>query len=340
MHFESALAEAEDRDPGYGFVHASGVSTFVSGPPIMANILIGTCSWTDKSLIETGRFYPKGCSSPEDRLRYYASQFPFVEVDSSYYAMPSERNSQLWAERTPPGFTFNVKAFRALTQHQTPWKALPPDIAKTLPPSGKANVYHKDLPREAQAELWLRFIQAVQPLAIAGKLGALHFQFPPWFQASRENFTYLEHVRRELEGFTVAIEFRHQSWFDDARRDATLKFERDHGFVNVTVDEPQEFKASIPAIWDVTAPELAIVRLHGRNHEKWMAKGLTASSDRFNYDYADDEIGDLSVPIRAVAAKVRTVHVALNINYEDQGIRAGRALFRHLGDLAVKPEPE
>jgi uncharacterized protein YecE (DUF72 family) len=79
----------------------------------MGTIQVGTAPWTDKSLIESGRFYPKGRTSAEDRLRYYASQFPMVEVDSSYYAMPSARNAELWVERTPRGFTFNVKAFRA-----------------------------------------------------------------------------------------------------------------------------------------------------------------------------------------------------------------------------------
>jgi len=68
----------------------------------MSNILIGTASWTDKSLITSGRFYPPKCSTPEDRLRYYSSQFPLVEVDSSYYAMPKPEVAQLWAERTPP----------------------------------------------------------------------------------------------------------------------------------------------------------------------------------------------------------------------------------------------
>lgn len=250
----------------------------------MANILIGTCSWTDKSLIECKRFYPKGCTSAEERLRYYASQFPFVEVDSSYYAMPDPRNAQLWAERTPPGFVLKVKAFRALTQHQTPRRALPPDLATAIPDDGRANMYFKDLPDEIRAELWLRFLQAVQPLALAGKLGALHFQFPPWFQARRENFQYLERMREELAGFSVAIEFRHLSWFDERRCDATLAFLRAHGFVNVIVDEPQGF--------------------------------------------------------RAIAARVSRVHVPLNVNYEDQGIRAGRALFRHLGDAAVQPPPE
>ena len=80
---------------------------------------VGTGSWTDPTLIKSKRFYPPGCSSAEARLRFYASQFPIVEVDSSYYAMPNGSNSVLWVERTPASFTFNIKAFRLFTGHQT-----------------------------------------------------------------------------------------------------------------------------------------------------------------------------------------------------------------------------
>ena len=118
----------------------------------MSRILVGTASWTDKTLIASGRFYPSTCSTPEERLRYYASQFPMVEVDSSYYAMPSPEVAQLWAERTPPEFVFNIKAFRIFTGHQTSPAVLPKDIAAALGPIAKKNVYYKDLPREITEE--------------------------------------------------------------------------------------------------------------------------------------------------------------------------------------------
>lgn len=292
----------------------------------MGTIRVGTASWTDKSLIDSKRFYPAGCTSAEDRLRFYASQFPIVEVDSSYYALPSARNASLWVERTPPGFTFNVKAFRALTRHQTPRRALPQDLLAQLPDSRQPNVYDKDLPDTVREALWSRFLSAVAPLRAAGKLGALHFQFPPWFTARRDNYAYLDTVRERLDGYTVAVEFRHASWFDASQRDATLQFERERGFVNVIVDEPQGSRQSIPAVWATTSPELAIVRLHGRNTATWSAKGLAASSERFNYDYATQELTGFVAPIRELAAEVATVHVIFNNNYEDQGVRNGREL--------------
>lgn len=292
----------------------------------MTNILVGTASWTDKSLIACKRFYPRGCTSAEDRLRFYASQFPIVEVDSSYYAMPSAGNSQLWAERTPDGFVFNVKAFRALTTHQTPHVALPPDLRPLVDAKGKPNVYAKDLPGEVWEELWRRFLLALQPLRDAGKLGALHFQFPPWFVTKPDSYDYLDEVRQRLADYTVAIEFRHKSWFSRATQDATLAFERERGFVNVIVDEPQGASNSIPSVWEVTNPSLAIVRLHGRNEKTWNIQGATAASDRFNYDYSKQELEGLAPPIRHVASQSLTTHVIFNNNFEDQGPRNGAML--------------
>src|SRR5436190_17306496 len=120
----------------------------------MSNVLVGTSSWTDKSLIDSGRFYPPSAKTPEDRLRYYASQFPIVEIDSSYYGIPIEANARLWVERTPPEFIFNIKAYRLFTRHQTPVASLAKDIRGALGLLPKANVYDEDVPAEIQLELW------------------------------------------------------------------------------------------------------------------------------------------------------------------------------------------
>jgi uncharacterized protein YecE (DUF72 family) len=110
----------------------------------MSTILVGTSSWTDKTLIECGRFYPPTATTPEERLRFYASQFPIVEIDSSYYGIPSVENAQRWVERTPRGFVFNIKAYRLFTRHQTPIVSLGKEIAHALGPVSKKNVYDKD----------------------------------------------------------------------------------------------------------------------------------------------------------------------------------------------------
>ena len=296
----------------------------------MANILVGTASWTDKSLIESGKFYPKDATSAEDRLRFYASQFSMVEVDSSYYAIPAPETALLWAERTPRNFTFNVKAFRALTGHQFQPHVLPKDLQKAIGAS-KGNLYYKDLAPEIQNEIWMLFFESIEPLRLYGKLGAIHFQFAPWVTSGGPPRKHVEHCVRMMEGRgLMAVEFRNASWWTSHVRDSTLAFERDHGLVNVVVDGPQGFGSSVPAVWEVTSPELAIVRLHGRNADTWEKKGLKRSSERFNYDYPEAELAELAQPIQAMSRQVRVTHVVLNNNYQDQGQRNAKTLMQLL----------
>ena len=291
------------------------------------SIMVGTSSWTDKSLIDSGRFYPAGVTKPEARLRYYASQFPIVEVDSSYYGIPTEAQARLWVERTPPGFTFNIKAYRLFTRHQTPILSLAKDIRAALGPSAKANVYEEEVPREIALELWRQFRAVLEVMRAGEKLGAVHFQFAPWFAFHPKSFEYLEHCRAMLAGFALAVEFRNRTWFDSERRSSrTLAFERDNGLVNVVVDEPQGIPNTIPSVWEVTSPSLAVVRMHGRNRETWNRKGLAASSQRFNYEYTAEELEALADHVIALAGKAQRVHVLFNVNYQDQGQRAARAL--------------
>lgn len=268
-----------------------------------ANVRVGTASWTDPSLIACRRFYPKGCSSAEDRLRFYASRFSVAEVDSSYYALPSARNAALWAARTPARFAFNVKAFRLFTGHQTPAQALPRDVAAALAPhfARHRNVYYKDLPRELVDELWARFGPALAPLREAGKLACVHFQFPPWVTPGARTYAHLEARAARLPDDRLALEFRRQAWFDAAHREATLAFERDRGFVHTVVDAPAGFTNGVPRVWAATSPALAVVRLHGRNAATWNAR-VAAASDRFNYDYADAELEALVPHLQTLAA--------------------------------------
>jgi uncharacterized protein YecE (DUF72 family) len=289
-------------------------------------ILVGTASWTDKSLIDSRKFYPSTAKDAESRLRYYATQFPMVEVDSSYYAMPAAATAQLWAERTPPGFVFNVKAFRLFTGHQTQPKVFPKDIQQALGLPLTKSVYHRDLPAEVQQELWRRFFEAVEPLRAAGKLGAIHFQFAPWITSGGAPRKHVEDCATVMDGRLMAVEFRNKSWWTENNLDSTLAFERERGLVNVVVDGPQGFASSVPAVWEVTSPELAIVRLHGRNAETWEKKGLTASSDRFNYDYSDAELREIAGKIKDRATGVPVVQAVLNNNYQDQGQRNARTL--------------
>src|ERR1700761_7173083 len=152
----------------------------------MGEILVGTAGWTDKTLIDSG-WYPAEAGTPEKRLRYYADQFPLVEVDSAYYALPAEQTAAAWAARTPASFTFNVKAFSLFTQHPTPVRALPTDLRPAAEQTGKDRIYLKDIDSAVADQAWQRFLAALEPVNRAGKLGAILFQFPPWFPISRAN---------------------------------------------------------------------------------------------------------------------------------------------------------
>jgi uncharacterized protein YecE (DUF72 family) len=290
-------------------------------------IRVGTASWTDPSLIECRKFYPPGCSTAEGRLRYYADKFPLVEVDSSYYALPSARNAHAWVERTPDDFAFNLKAFRLFTGHQTPAKALPKDVQQALAGhfASHRNLYYRDTPAEIRDLLWQRFENAVRPLHAAGKLRALHFQFAPWVQRSARAKDHILDCATRLPGYLLAVEFRHRSWFAPDVADDTLAFERAHGLVHVVVDEPQGFENSIPTVWAHTSPRLAILRLHGRNAATWNIGG-DAASDRFNYDYADAELAALAAPLQRLAGEVAEAHAIFNNNYGDQGQRNAATL--------------
>ena len=305
----------------------------------MSNILIGTSSWTDKTLIACGRFYPPAATTPEARLRYYASQFPIVEIDSSYYGIPTLENARLWVERTPPDFVFNIKAYRLFTRHQTPVATLGKDIHAQLGPMSKKTIYDTDLPDEVTLELWRRFRSVLELLRDAGKLGAVHFQFAPWVAFHPESFAYIEHCRAMLAGFTIAVEFRNRTWFEGERHVArTLAFERDNALVNVVVDEPQGIANTIPSVWEVTNPDLALLRLHGRNRSTWNRKGLAASSQRFDYEYDSEELEHIADGVRGLAVQARNVHVLFNVNHEDQGQRGARELT-HILRAKVPAQP-
>lgn len=291
-----------------------------------ATIEIGTCSWTDPTLTENTSFYPTTEMTAEERMVFYAQHFPIVEVDSTYYAPPSEKVAGLWVERTPEKFIFDVKAFRLLTQHPTPPKSLWKGIREKLPEgmAGKNNVYMRDLPRDLQSEAAQAFRDALMPLHSSGKLGVVLLQFPPYVYPTRGSFGYLKWVAAELADFQLAVEFRNGRWLDEENMADTLDFLERHSLTYVCVDEPQGFKSSVPPVVAVTAP-VASVRFHGRNAENWEKKGITAA-ERFKYDYSKEELTEWVPRIEEMAKSAESVHALMNNCYSDYGIRSARGL--------------
>ncbi|ADU10969.1 MULTISPECIES: DUF72 domain-containing protein [Micromonospora] len=283
----------------------------------MGEIKVGTASWTDRTLLDSG-WYPASADTPEKRLSYYARQFPLVEVDATYYSPPAERTARLWAERTPAGFTFNVKAFSLLTGHPTRVSALYKDLR---PETDKRNVYPDDLPAQAYEEVWTRFLSALDPLVEAGKLGALLFQFPPWFTIKRANKEYLLEVERRCAPLRPVFEFRHASWFDGDNAEETLGFLREHELPFVCVDMPQGHKSSIPPVLAATA-DLAVVRFHGHS-DKWTSKDI---HEKFGYDYSKRELRDWAPKLRELAGQAEQTHVLMNNCYQDYAQRNATTL--------------
>jgi uncharacterized protein YecE (DUF72 family) len=297
----------------------------------------GIAGWIDRELISSRLFYPPGVTSSADRLRFYASQFPLVEVDSSYYGMPTRKNSELWVARTPPGFRFDVKSFSLFTQHPTNPRALPPEIREGIPAglAAKSSVYQDQLPPEVVDAAWDAFRDALEPLRESGRLGAVFFQFPPWFFPSTRSLAYIEQCQERMFGFTVAIEFRRRAWLDDRHRVGTLEFLRARDIPYVTVDAPQGFESAMPPVYETTSRRLASVRFHGRNRETWDQKAAPPSV-RYRHNYSDAELNEWVSRIQAMEEEAEEVHAIMNNNYSNWATANARRLDELLSEARAR----
>jgi uncharacterized protein YecE (DUF72 family) len=269
----------------------------------MGKILVGTASWTDKTLLASG-WYPESANTAEKRLAYYARQFPLVEVDSTYYSPPAESTAKLWVDRSPAGFLFNIKAFSLLTGHPTKVSAIYKDLR---PETDKKNIYPDDLTPQAYEDVWTRFLSALDPLVAAGKLGAILFQFPPWFTIRRSNKQYVLEVAKRCSPLRVAVELRHESWFAGDNQAETLEFLRKHRLPYVSVDMPQGYKNSIPPVLAATS-DLAVVRFHGHS-DKWTSKDIY---EKFGYRYSESELKSWVPKLEKLSRETAQTHVLMN----------------------------
>jgi uncharacterized protein YecE (DUF72 family) len=314
---------ADEHDPGTQAIQGRAAAAGDAAEALTigkASVRFGTSSWTDPTLLAEGVFYPPEAHTPETRLRYYASRFSVVEVDSSYYALPSKRNSEIWLERTPPHFAFDIKAHALMTGQPSEVSRLPADLKKSLPKAvaEKARVYAKDLEPELRKEIWQRFREAVEPLHAAGKLGAVMLQYPRWFTPGERSRAELAEAAERLDGLPCAVEFRSALWFEGTSAVSTLRLLEDNGLSFVMVDEPQGMKSSVPPIVAATSKRLAVIRLHGRNAEAWEKTGIPVV-ERFRYLYSEAELAEWAPRILAVAEKADHVHVLMNNCYGNYG---------------------
>ena len=329
---------AERHDPGWEHALERAAAAEASAHPIRVpgggEIRAGTASWTDPTMTEAGVFYPAGVSSAEDRLRFYASRFPVVEVDATYYALPQEQMSRRWVERTPDDFLFDIKAHALMTGQPTETRRLPKYVREALPEKvgEKARLYARDLPAELQGEVWDGFKRGIEPLRAGGKLGAVFLQYPKWVFPSSENRALIKDAVERLDGMKVAVEFRNGSWLNEKNRDRTLGFLSERSIPFVIVDEPQGFKSSVPPVAVVTSPDLAVVRFHGRRADTWEKRDITPA-ERFRYLYDEDELADWAPTIVSTARQTKQTHVLMNNCFSNYGTTNAAEIAQLLREL-------
>jgi len=288
----------------------------------MERTRVGTASWTDKTLIESGTFYPRQVTTAEGRLRFYAEHFDTVEVDSTYYALPPERNAVLWAKRTPPEFVFHIKAYSMLTGHPTLVKSIPKVLRAELPAAILEKAREKIFPKEVVEAAFDMFASALKPLKDAGKLGCILFQLPPWFVPSTGSYAWLELIREKLSKHHLAVEFRNRSWIMPPEQERSFAFLKDHNISSVVVDAPWVKGWEGPVA--VTAGT-AYFRFHGRNRENWFKKGVE-TVERYRYLYNEEELRNWAGKVMGAINETEQTFVLFNNCYQNYGIKNAKNL--------------
>ena len=279
----------------------------------MARIRVGTSGWSYPTGEGTwnGVFYPaagqrRRGSGKFDELRYYAEHFDTVEVNSTFYRIPSAATAASWAKRTPRDFEFSLKLFQKFTHPEMFEKATGADPFDL----GKADVD--------------AFRAALDPLASAGKLGALLAQFPASFKNEPHSRGYLEWLLEQFSEYEVAVELRHRSWSDDPQE--TLRLLSAFGAAWTQIDEPK-FRFSIRQNLLPNVKTFYYLRLHGRNAAQWWRH--EKSEDRYNYLYSASELQPFAQAVEeATRRDVKKAYLYANNHFSAKSA-ANAAILKH-----------
>jgi uncharacterized protein YecE (DUF72 family) len=293
-------------------------------------ILVGTASWSDPGFVE--HWYPKKMPATE-RLGWYAQHFEMVEVNSTFYSVPDVRMVERWCAATPDDFIFNVKLHQFFSFHSTPGKLLPPDLRHQAKADNKGKVEATPKLKDAMLKLFLRSISILQ---CEKKLGSLLLQLSPAFSPRKHSLSELEDFLNALTDYCVAIELRNRNWAVGEQLSKTVEFLRRHRAIFVNVDAPKadHFTILPPELNEVTNSKVAYLRLHGRNAKAYLT-GKTVAT-RFDYDYKDKEIKEITERSKALSGKAHEVYVVFNNNNLDYAPRAAWRLRQSLGQIANK----
>ncbi|API92623.1 UPF0759 protein YunF [Virgibacillus pantothenticus] len=270
-------------------------------------IYIGLTGWGDHYSL-----YPEQMKA-KDKLAEYSSHFLVVEVDASFYAIQPIRNVEKWVKETPANFQFVVKAYQGMTGHQRT---------------------EEERPFASKKEMFEAFIASLQPYQDVNKLAMVLFQFPPWFDCTKQNVMYLRYCKQMMGGIPVALEFRNQSWFSERFREETLSFMKEEGWIHSIVDEPQAGEGSIPTVPVVTDEEKTLLRFHGRNVIGWN-KPNSAETNwrdvRYLYKYNEEELLKWKTILQELEKETKDIIVLFNNNSGGDAAGNAKQLQKLLG---------
>lgn len=294
-------------------------------------ILVGTASWADPGFVE--HWYPKKMRAG-DRLGWYAQHFEMVEVNSTFYAVPDGRTVERWCAATPNGFTFDVKLHQLFSFHSTPAKLLPPDLQRMAEVDSKGRV---NPTAKLQESLLKIFLATMSILQRDQKLGAFLLQLSPAFSPRKHELNELEPLLSMLKGHEVAVELRNRNWAVGEQLGSTIDFLRNHNVVFVNVDAPasNHFTIMPSDLNEITNPNLAYLRLHGRDARAYVT-GKTVAA-RFNYDYNEKEIDGIAERTKRLARDTKEVHAVFNNNALDYAPHAALRLRKALAQVVTPP---
>lgn len=264
-------------------------------------IRIGVTGWGDQDALYAG-------TGEKEKLRMYARHFPIVELDSSYYAILKPESYARWAAEVPADFGFIVKAYSRLTFHD-----------------------REERTAEERAELYAAFRASIEPLRQAGKLVAVLFQYPPWFDCTKENVELLREAKRRMDGLPVAAEFRNRSWFTPQMTEKTLDFLEREGWIHSVCDEPQAGEGCVPIVLRATHPELTIVRFHGRNAAGWLDKSPRSREVRCLYRYSREELLEWKERLALLQRNSRHLCLLFNNNSGGDAVPNAKEMMALLG---------
>ncbi|MBJ7330611.1 MAG: DUF72 domain-containing protein [Solirubrobacteraceae bacterium] len=287
-------------------------------------IVVGTSSWADPGFIKT--WYPPGLPA-RDRLQFYADRYEGVEVNASFYAVPEVKTVERWVQITPPDFTFDFKLHRLLSRHSAPIESLPPDLRDLAETSSRGRAV---LSEELEEAVVSAVKASIAPVDKAGKLSALLLQLSPSFAPKKHELAEIGPMIEAFRPHVVAVEFRHRGWVEGDRFPKTLAWLEEHGAAFVCTDSPQgEAPTMMPPVDAVTHPDVAYLRMHGRNVEGY-AKGKSVA-ERFDWDYGDGELREIERRAEGLAEESGQVRMMFNNNKDDLAPQAATRMRILLG---------